>query len=764
MTVQVDTAGPGIEAWRSGKFAATVQASTAYVYGYTRDAQFDCTAWSAGDSLEQSFLSIGADEASTVVVTLVSGDAITSATVYPKDAGVTQAIASGELTLTVPPNVRARVEVNGVRSEVLSVFTAPVSEAPGVFTNASTLVYEITGVATGDSGGNLTITAHGLGAAGTIFRCTLSSTGTLPVEANGTVEAHEALIGVVIDADNIQVVDTASNVIKWTGAGSGTITMVLGAWASGTLYFGAGVHNIGRLFDLASSTTVFIDRGAVVIGSFDLDDVTGVTIEGPGTIAGTYADPVAVQQLGGFDVKKVYSVFYSPGGAANIEEDNLVSGVTVIASPFFLHSFGVRCFRNVHHISPWSWNTDGFGPAASAASGLVSEVRDCYAFAGDDCMKIATRWRGMEVSDSFFVCTSNGVFGHFSIPLSADNGYAVSVTDCHAMTFNIADSGNVTGANGGSIGSRMIWKAITDGFADQQSQGHYNVTIVNLKVWAEVQCRLFVLGNYPNPFNGNGAAYASRDLYGEVSNVTLRRVWVEEMPGQVSLITGLNALNTPHDIEVFGMEVAGVAVTTANAATYFDVSPVVYNIAWEEFLAVESSFIVETGTGATNSNSYATIAFADFYFQQRGNPAAWSNASLAGKEDALRQASFYLKDMYGRSWRGSQVSATQGLPWPRNSVTDGDTGFSYTSAEIPLSLQEAVCAIAVRVLSGVVLRPDIGAGDDNVTASSFSVGGLSINDTFSGQQSARPRFPEVESKLRGLLRSVPGGVFVRVTR
>ena len=79
MTVQVSTAGPGVEDWRSSKFAVTVNGgAAAYVYGFAREAQFSCIAWDSGETVEQSWFGFGADETATVAITLADATPITS--------------------------------------------------------------------------------------------------------------------------------------------------------------------------------------------------------------------------------------------------------------------------------------------------------------------------------------------------------------------------------------------------------------------------------------------------------------------------------------------------------------------------------------------------------------------------------------------------------------------------------------------------------------------------------------------------------------
>lgn len=582
MTVQVSTAGPGVEDWRSSKFAVTVNGgAAAYVYGFAREAQFSCIAWDSGETVEQSWFGFGADETATVAITLADATPITSAVVYPKDAGVVQVIAAGVLTLTVPTNVRLRVEVNGDRAEVLSLFSSPLSTAPPLNTDAADLGQTVTNVSVDDLY-YLTVPSHGWGSTGTIFRGFLQSTGTLPTTSAGTLTEHEAVIVYIVDADTVQLIDSAANVIVFSSEGTGTITLSQAYWTTGTLFFGAGVHKIGRGFEVGSGSTIYLDRDAVVIGSFHLTEPntgsaassTLVEITGPGVIAGTYAEPSLVYALPSYDEKRHYAAIYVIN--ETVPMDNVVSEVTVVAQPFYVNVKGVREFRHVKCISPWTYTTDGFSTHTDLSTdGLVGRCQSCYALVGDDAIKIRNRYRNQEFIDTFVTVTNNGCIQHFSIPNSASSGLTASMTNCHAMTLAGAD---LVGGGSGNVGSKMVWKALTDGYQNQSIEGHFNFNIDSLKIWGPIECRMFILGNIANPFPGT---YPVRDLYGQVSSMVLRNVWCEETPGQLSLISSKDATNTPHDIAFELMQIGGVDVTSSNYETFFEVSPFVYNLTWD---------------------------------------------------------------------------------------------------------------------------------------------------------------------------------------
>ena len=117
------------------------------------------------------------------------------------------------------------------------------------------------------------------------------------------------------------------------------------------------------------------------------------------------------------------------------------------------------------------------------------------------------------------------------------------------------------------------------------------------------------------------------------------------------------------------------------------------------------ALVVETGSGATNSESYASVADADAYFTARAGTTTWAAASTASKEQALRDATTYLDLTYGPRWVGRRVHESQALDWPRQFISDRD-GFPVDSDEIPTRIKYATIEAALMALSENLL-PDI---------------------------------------------------------
>lgn len=129
------------------------------------------------------------------------------------------------------------------------------------------------------------------------------------------------------------------------------------------------------------------------------------------------------------------------------------------------------------------------------------------------------------------------------------------------------------------------------------------------------------------------------------------------------------------------------------------------------------ALVVETGTGVTGADSYASLAAVDSFQSARGN-AAWAAASLSEREVAIRRATDYL-DLYHVS--GTPLSATQGLAWPFEEVDDLDRQ--------SMTLVRAVSMLApIALQSGdlVARAPD----SAQVVSSTDRVGDLSESRTY----------------------------------
>ncbi len=108
------------------------------------------------------------------------------------------------------------------------------------------------------------------------------------------------------------------------------------------------------------------------------------------------------------------------------------------------------------------------------------------------------------------------------------------------------------------------------------------------------------------------------------------------------------------------------------------------------------------------TDSYATIDEATAYFAARLNSSAWTAASDANKETALKQATRMLDSFV--DWIGVRTEPTQALAWPRCAASDAvellvRDGAAIASDEIPEAVKQATCEQALHLLSFDPTRP-----------------------------------------------------------
>lgn len=165
------------------------------------------------------------------------------------------------------------------------------------------------------------------------------------------------------------------------------------------------------------------------------------------------------------------------------------------------------------------------------------------------------------------------------------------------------------------------------------------------------------------------------------------------------------------------------------------------------------ALIVESGTGASDSESYISVVDADTYFSNRGN-TTWTALTTAVKEQSLRKATDFMGQLYRERWSGLRVKATQALDWPRYDVPRRDYGDYYESTIVPTEVKNACAELAYKA-SSETLAPDLG-----VPVTSKTVGPISI--TYAAGARQHKVYRAVENLLAPLLKA--SGSMIRVVR
>jgi hypothetical protein len=165
------------------------------------------------------------------------------------------------------------------------------------------------------------------------------------------------------------------------------------------------------------------------------------------------------------------------------------------------------------------------------------------------------------------------------------------------------------------------------------------------------------------------------------------------------------------------------------------------------------AFVVETGAGLSNSNSYASIAAADDYVAERGI-ANWTALSSSVKQQALIKATDYLEATYRDAWKGDRVTQTQALSWPRISVYVDR--FLLDANIVPTPVVKACIEMAVRSAAGEVLIVDQG---QRVKREKVDVIEIEYQDFSDPAQ----RYPFVNRMLTPYIKSGSDGGFASVS-
>lgn len=119
------------------------------------------------------------------------------------------------------------------------------------------------------------------------------------------------------------------------------------------------------------------------------------------------------------------------------------------------------------------------------------------------------------------------------------------------------------------------------------------------------------------------------------------------------------------------------------------------------------TFIVETGQGIPNANSYVTVAEADAYLEANIHAwTKWSAQDQATKEALLIWATRYLDQRV--EWNGTPTG-NNSLRWPREGVKDLD-GDWIAGDVIPEQLKWATIELAWNLLTTDSTAPTSSAG------------------------------------------------------
>ena len=175
------------------------------------------------------------------------------------------------------------------------------------------------------------------------------------------------------------------------------------------------------------------------------------------------------------------------------------------------------------------------------------------------------------------------------------------------------------------------------------------------------------------------------------------------------------------------------------------------------------SLITEIGTGATDSESYISVADTDLYHSNLGN-TLWATMSTGEKEQALRRATSFMIGRYRTRWLGRRVLTTQALDWPRVGVVLQDFGgamrsyglFQVDYSIVPNEVKNACAELAFRAASGPLVE------DLTKTVTEETVGPITVKYDPNSPQLVR--YQQVDEMLGVYLTSGGTSSMVKLTR
>lgn len=152
------------------------------------------------------------------------------------------------------------------------------------------------------------------------------------------------------------------------------------------------------------------------------------------------------------------------------------------------------------------------------------------------------------------------------------------------------------------------------------------------------------------------------------------------------------------------------------------------------------AFVVEDGTGLEDATSYVDLDYGTTYaesFFSEDDYDTWSNASDSELERTLNRATQYIDRTY--VFLGEKKTYAQSLQFPRDYLYDfkGDA-----ITDIPNALKQAVCLVAIRLLNGVELDPDLARGG-RIVREKIDV----IDITYSENAPSSTKFVEINNLL-----------------
>jgi len=162
--------------------------------------------------------------------------------------------------------------------------------------------------------------------------------------------------------------------------------------------------------------------------------------------------------------------------------------------------------------------------------------------------------------------------------------------------------------------------------------------------------------------------------------------------------------------------------------------------------------VFNSDAGEATSNSYATLAEANQYIENRyGTGSTWTTWDAltdAQKQEKLILGCDYIEQKYSENWNtGYRQVTTQRLSWPRHDAYYYESYTYFQITDVPQEVKEAQIEATVELISN---ETDLLPSYDRSTKSE-KVGSLEV--VYMDSAGNLKTFPKVVGRLRRLLTS-----------
>lgn len=359
-------------------------------------------------------------------------------------------------------------------------------------------------------------------------------------------------------------------------AGSVNTTVVPANFATNTkYYFPPGVYNIGVGYQINPGAQVYLEGGAVLVGTIDFTGSYDNIIQGRGMIITNninYIDDVFPLDD---SLRLPFSQLYRDPESV-LPSNTVLRGVSLIASPYFGTVYAAYKHEHLTVINAWHVEGDGIIFATKSVEEPIALMDYCIVLAGDDCMHIDTQ-AALLINKCVFQTNNNSVldYGYYPRPIT---GVARIVQDCDLSHLGATDT-DIEATPGfippfPSRGGSAIIKGFTDGPIGSELEGFFFNGCLGIRVWGPIPSRLICLGNKSYPYSTE----YQYDRIGQMAVLVFQQIWTEQVPAQISFIEGLDSVNTPRDIDLIDINIAGTQLTKANRSSYLTLNQHPYNV------------------------------------------------------------------------------------------------------------------------------------------------------------------------------------------